>query len=309
MFKEKKMPKSLESKLPTYLSFPGKGDSLDQYLHEISKFPLIPHERLVELVREYHNPKTSRKRQYEIVEKITTPNLRFVVSVAKKKKYQNRGVPLEELIAVGNTGLLRAVKTFDPDRGVKFISYAVWWIRQAILKHVNENGGQARTPLNRTSDISKVKLLKNELIDAGLSECAARDAAIGITGVDRELILNADGLSKPIRLNDLAYGGEGTYQVIDKFPYNSTDPTDEDAETTDLSYRIKKALQTLPKRDARILGWYYALNGGNPMTLEQIGEKIGVTRERTRQIKVRALERLKEGEYGRTLRVLCDALE
>lgn len=291
------------------LSFPGKGDSLDQYFHEISQIPLIPHEEVVELAKEYHNPKTSSKRQYEIIEELTIPNLKFVISVAKK--YQGRGVELGDLISAGNDGLITAAKKYDHERGVKFISYAVWWIRQAILKSLAENSRQARVPLNRPKDIGKVKHKKQELMEAGMSEYAALEAALEETGVDRDIFLSIEGLAKPISLDAPAYEGNSKDSVIDRFHYDgdSTEPTDEGVVKADLSDRVKEALQILDPRDARILGLYFGLNEASSMTLEQIGESFGVTRERIRQIKERALKKLKKGEHGKTLRELYDMLE
>lgn len=299
------MPKNLESNILRTFSPPVIGDSLDQYLNDITKIPLISREREAKLAREYRNPNTSPERQDEIVKKLTKSNLRFVVSTAKK--YQGRGVKLADLIEEGNYGLIIAARKYDPDLGVRFISYAVWWVRQRILKYIGENGRLARIPLNTVTKANKVNRIKNKHIEEGMSEHAALQAALKETGLDLDTYLKIEGLKNPTRLDVPQYDNGDSTETLDRFIYEETVPTDENAEKTDLLDILKASLQTLPPREEQILNLYFSLDEENDMTLEKIGNILGVTRERIRQLRDRALERLRKGEYGEALKQLHDA--
>jgi RNA polymerase primary sigma factor len=225
-------------------------------------------------------------------------NLRFVISVAKK--YQNRGLGLSDLIGEGNLGLLTAVRKFDPDQGVKFISYAVWWIRQAILAALARHGRTVRVPLNRTADLSRITRTAETLRQELRREPTPEEIA-GQTGLSVDVVRSLSALNTAdIRL-DSPLDPEGERALIDRFIADEQGDPEERAMERFLTEQIDLALRTLPARDARVLRLYFGLDGGLEHTLEEIGGMLGVTRERVRQLRDRALKRLREGEVGRAL--------
>lgn len=266
--------------------------SLDQYLKEVSTHPLLTPEEEVELGHR------SLAGDEDAIQALVRANLRFVISVAKK--YQNRGVSLSDLIQEGNVGLVTAAKKFDPDQGVKFISYAVWWIRQAILSSLANQGRAVRVPLNRASDLSKIfrerERLKQEL-DRDPSPVELSEA----TGLSPKIVESLQTLNAAeIRL-DAPIGDTDDSQLMDRFIADEAILTEEEVEERLLTERISRALDTLQERDAKVLRLYFGLDGGREHTLEEIGDKLGVTRERIRQLRDRALKRLREGEEGNAL--------
>ncbi|MGH7459283.1 MAG: sigma-70 family RNA polymerase sigma factor [Longimicrobiaceae bacterium] len=266
--------------------------SLDQYLKEVSTHGLLTPEEEIETGRR------SLAGDEEAVQALVRANLRFVISVAKK--YQNRGVSLSDLIQEGNVGLVTAARKFDPDQGVKFISYAVWWIRQAILASLATQGRAVRVPLNRASDLSKIfrerEQLKQELgRDPGVEEIAAA------TGLSVEIVRSLQTLNaSEIRL-DAPIGDTEDSQLMDRFITDEAVVTEEEVEERILSERIDRALRELNPRDAKVLRLYFGLEGNREHTLEEIGDVLGVTRERIRQLRDRALSRLREGDMGPAL--------
>ena len=269
--------------------------SLDQYLREISKYPLIPQEEEVNLAQRI------RVGDGEALDKLVRSNLRFVVSVAKK--FQNRGVPLVDLIGEGNLGLMTAARKFDPDRGVKFISYAVWWIRQAVQAAIARHGRPVRVPLNRTADLSRLgrttTLLKDRLGRMPTTEELARATGLTVEAVRSLSALN----SEAVRLDHPTRDGEGN-ERIERFTSGEQESTDMSTMANSQTQDIEAALAVLPPRDAKVLRLYFGLDDGNSRTLEEIGRMMGVTRERIRQLRDRALVRLREGETGDRLRDL-----
>ena len=226
--------------------------------------------------------------------------MRFVVSVAKK--FQNRGVPLVDLIGEGNLGLMTAARKFDPDRGVKFISYAVWWIRQAVQAAIARHGRPVRVPLNRTADLSRLgrttTLLKERLSRMPTTEELARATGLTVEAVRSLSALNTEA----VRLDQPTREGEGG-ERIERFVADQ-EATDSSALANSQTDGIESALSTLPPRDAKVLRLYFGLDDGQARTLEEIGKMMGVTRERIRQLRDRALTRLREGEIGDRLRDL-----
>jgi RNA polymerase primary sigma factor len=222
-------------------------------------------------------------------------NLRFVISVAKK--YQNRGMPLIDLIGEGNVGLLTAARKFDPDQGVKFISYAVWWIRQAILSSLAKQGRTVRVPLNRTSDLSRIikgaEILRQQLRREPMPEELAQLTGLTVDVVQALSALN----SGDIRL-DAPMDPESDRSLIERFVADEMQNPEDEYMNRFVSEEIERALATLPARDAKVLRLYFGLDGGREHTLEEIGSMLGVTRERVRQLRDRALKRLREGEVG-----------
>src|SRR6266567_1425371 len=247
-------------------------DILDQYLHEVSKTPLLTQKEEIALARKV------RAGDQEAMQELVKRNLRFVISVAEN--YQNRGLPITDLIGEGNVGLLTAARKFDPDQGVKFISYAVWWIRQAILSALARQGRTVRVQLNREPSPEELSQL---------------------TGLSADVVQSLAALNtSDVRL-DAPMDPEGDRSLIERFVADEMPDTEEEAMNRFLTDEIEQALSTLPPRDAKVLRLYFGLEGGREHTLEEIGSMLGVTRERVRQLRDRALKRLREGDVGRAL--------
>jgi RNA polymerase primary sigma factor len=270
-------------------------ESLDFYLQEISRIPLLKVEEETALARR------AFRGDVEAQEKLARHNVRFVVSVAKK--FQNRGVPLMDLIGEGNLGLMTAARKFDPDRGVKFISYAVWWIRQAIQAAIARHGRPVRVPLNRTADLNRLGRATT-LLTEQLGRAPTTDELVKATGLTRDAVralsalhIEAMRLDHPVREAD----DRGRMERFVPLTQEGTDATTmANSRTNDLD----AALAALPARDAKVLRLYFGLDDGRTRTLEEIGRMMGVTRERIRQLRDRALRQLRE-QHGDKLRDLA----
>lgn len=232
------------------------------------------------------------------MQELVTKNLRFVVSVAKK--YQNRGLPLVDLIGEGNIGLLTAARKFDPDHGVKFISYAVWWIRQAIQAALARCGRTVRIPLNRTADLARIVRASETLRQELGREPTAEELAEAV-GLSVELVQSLAALNTAEVRLDGPLALEGDRSTIERFIVDGNPDAESEAMDRFLAEEVAAALRTLAPRDARVLQLYFGLDGGREHTLEEIGVLFGITRERVRQLRDRALRRLREGEVGRAL--------
>ncbi len=277
---------------------PGKGGpssdegSLDLYLREISRYPLIPQEEEVRLAQ------LIRQADEEALDKLVRSNLRFVVSVAKK--YQNQGVSLSDLINEGNLGLIRAAHKFDETKGIKFISYAVWWIRQAILQALAEQSRIVRVPLNRAGALHRItrrsSALQQELGRQPTAAEVAEGMDIEVEEVEKTLSISLNHVSLDA---PLAPGEDN--RLLDYLA--DTQNPGPDAETFEraLTQSIEDVLKGLKEREARILRLYFGLDGPEPMTLEEIGAELGITRERVRQIKEKALSRLRHVSRSKAL--------
>ena len=267
-------------------------DILDQYLYEVSTYPLLKAAEEIELAKKI------RAGDQDALQELVKRNLRFVISVAKK--YQNRGLPLIDLIGEGNVGLLTAARKFDPDQGVKFISYAVWWIRQAILSSLARQGRTVRVPLNRTADLSRIikstEALRQELNREPTPEEIAKATNLAVDVVQALAALN----TADVRL-DAPLDLDGERTLIDRFLAEGPGNTEQEVMDRFLTEEVERALRSLPPRDSKVLRLYFGLDGGREHTLEEIGGMLGVTRERVRQLRDRALKRLKEGDVGRAL--------
>jgi RNA polymerase primary sigma factor len=273
-------------------AFESERDILDQYLYEVAKTPLLTPPEEVAIARRIAAGDPNA--MHELIR----ANLRFVVSVAKK--YQNRGMALTDLIGEGNVGLLTAARKFDPDQGVKFISYAVWWIRQAILAALARQGRTVRVPLNRTADLSRI-VRSSETLRKELERQPTPEEIANATGLTVEVVQSLATLnSSDVRL-DAPVEGEGERSLSDRFV--ADEQSDPDMQVMDqlLIEEIDRALCALPPRDAKVLRLYFGLNDGREHTLEEIGSLLGVTRERVRQLRDRALKRLRDGDMGRAL--------
>jgi RNA polymerase primary sigma factor len=266
--------------------------SLDQYLRDISAFPLITREQEDILA------KRIRQHDQEALDTLERSNLRFVVSVAKK--YQNQGVSLSDLINEGNLGLIRAAHKFDETKGIKFISYAVWWIRQSILQALAEQSRIVRVPLNRAGTLHRIGKRASTL----LQELGRQPTNIEIAdGLD----ISEDEVAKTMMISQVHLSldapltpGEDN-RLLDYLPDNMNPTPDEITFEKALSEAIEESLSSLKERESKILRLYFGLDGEDPMTLEDIGTLLRITRERVRQIKEKALLKLRHNSRRRAL--------
>jgi RNA polymerase primary sigma factor len=266
--------------------------SLDQYLRDISAYPLITRDEEVELAQ------SIRTGDQEALDKLVRSNLRFVVSVAKK--YQNQGVSLSDLINEGNLGLIRAAHKFDETKGIKFISYAVWWIRQAILQALAEQSRIVRVPLNRAGTLHRIGKRANMLLQELGREATHAEIADGMDITEEEVAKTMSISQAHLSLDAPLTPGEDN-KLLDYLPDNLNPTPDEQTFEKALTESIEEALGSLKEREAKILRLYFGLDGEEPMTLEQIGALLGITRERVRQIKEKALSRLRHVSRARAL--------
>lgn len=269
-----------------------ESQSLDKYLHEIGKVDLITAEEEVILARKI------REGDQAALERLTKTNLRFVVSVAKQ--YQNQGLTLGDLINEGNLGLIKAAKRFDETKGFKFISYAVWWIRQSILQAIAEQSRIVRLPLNQVGSLSKISKAFSKLEQEFEREPSPEELAdILETTVDKI----SDTLSNSGRHVSMdapfVQGEENTLlDVLENHEPN----TDSILINESLSEEIKRSLSTLTEREREIIVLFFGLSTNHPLSLEEIGEKFNLTRERVRQIKDKALQRLRHTSRSKILK-------
>jgi len=267
--------------------------SLDQYLKEISAYPLLSREEEVELATKI------RAGEEDALNQLVRSNLRFVVSVAKK--YQNQGVALGDLINEGNLGLIRAAHKFDETKGIKFISYAVWWIRQAILQALAEQSRIVRVPLNRAGALHRIGRRSSSLIqELGREptvEEIAQELELSQDEIQRTLAISQTHLSLDAPLSP----GEDN-RLLDYLPDQESSGPDIETWERARAVSIEEALGSLKEREAKVLRLYYGLEEGkDAMTLEEIGAMLGITRERVRQIKEKALVRLRHASRSRLL--------
>lgn len=269
-----------------------ESQSLDKYLHEIGKVDLITAEEEVILARKI------REGDQAALERLTKTNLRFVVSVAKQ--YQNQGLTLGDLINEGNLGLIKAAKRFDETKGFKFISYAVWWIRQSILQAIAEQSRIVRLPLNQVGSLSKISKAFSKLEQEYEREPSPEELAdILETTVDKI----SDTLSNSGRHVSMdapfVQGEENTLlDVLENHEPN----TDSSLINESLSEEIRRSLSTLTEREREIIVLFFGLSTNHPLSLEEIGEKFNLTRERVRQIKDKALQRLRHTSRSKILK-------
>lgn len=266
--------------------------SLDKYLHEISREELLSGEKEVELA------KLIKRGDRKALELLIKGNLRFVVSVAKQ--YQNQGLSLSDLINEGNLGLIKAAERFDETRGFKFISYAVWWVRQSILQALAEQGRIVRLPLNKISSISKVNKAFNKLEqefqrEPTLDELAEMTELLP-DNIESAVVFSAAHISMDAPIRD-----EDTSDLYDILLNEDSPSPDAGLIGDSLKKEIERSLLTLNEREAHILRFFYGLNC-NPLTLEEIGVKLDLTRERVRQIKEKALKKLKNKHRNQFLK-------
>ncbi|GAA4279844.1 sigma-70 family RNA polymerase sigma factor [Gaetbulibacter aestuarii] len=267
--------------------------SLDKYLQDISKIPLITADEEVELAQRI------KKGDQQALDKLVNANLRFVVSVAKQ--YQNQGLKLPDLINEGNAGLVKAAKRFDETRGFKFISYAVWWIRQAILSALAEQARIVRLPLNKIGSINKINKayssLEQENERPPVPEEIAKRLDISVSNVKQSLKVSGRHVSMDAPLKE----GE-TSNLYDVVKSNESPRPDNGLMESSLNIEVNRALDTLSPREAAVIKHYYGISQKQPMSLQEIGDQFGLTRERVRQIKEKGIRRLRHTSKSKVLK-------
>ena len=258
---------------------------LDQYLQEIGQIALLTPQEEVDLARRF------KKGEQEALHRLTRANLRFVVSVAKK--YQGQGLTLADLINEGNYGLIKAAQRFDETRGFKFISYAVWWIRQAILQALAEQSRVVRLPLNRIGTISKIRKTSARLAQTHERqpniEELAKELEVDVEKVREALQHTGRHLSM-----DAPFNEDDDNSLLDVLPDDEDRSPDDTLMDESLKIDIERALSLLHPREAEITRLYFGIGREHPLTLEEIGQRFGLTRERVRQIKEKALRKLRQ---------------
>jgi RNA polymerase primary sigma factor len=270
-----------------------ESQSLERYLQDISKVQLLTTNEEIELAIRI------KKGDQQAMEILTKANLRFVVSVAKQ--YQNQGLSLGDLINEGNVGLIKAAKRFDETRGFKFISYAVWWIRQSILQALAEQSRIVRLPLNRIGALNRIGRAYTSLKQEFEREPSSEELAI-------ELEMDVDEISDTIKLSGRQVSMDAPFtpgeensllDILENFQQPSPD---NHLITESLKVEVRNALESLPEREAEVLRLYFGLDVDYAMTLEEIGEKFNLTRERVRQIKEKAIRRLRHASKSKNLK-------
>ncbi len=270
-----------------------ESQSLDKYLQEIGKVELLTPQEEIDLARKI------KKGDQKSLEKLTKANLRFVVSVAKQ--YQNQGLSLGDLINEGNLGLIKAAKRFDETRGFKFISYAVWWIRQSILQALAEQSRIVRLPLNRVGALNKIgkafSTLEQEFEREPSASELAEELDMSLFEVSDTLKISGRHLSM-----DAPFAQGEDNRLLDVIQDHRQPSPDSGLMGESLKEEVKRALNTLSEREAQVIRLYFGLDQEHSLTLEEIGEKFNLTRERVRQIKEKAIRRLRHASRSKALR-------
>jgi RNA polymerase primary sigma factor len=270
-----------------------ESQSLDKYLQEIGKVDLLTADEEVVLA------KRIREGDQLALEKLTKANLRFVVSVAKQ--YQNQGLSLGDLINEGNLGLIKAAQRFDETRGFKFISYAVWWIRQSILQALAEQSRIVRLPLNRVGSLNKISKTFSELEQKFEREPSPEELAEVLEVSASEVVDTMKISGRHVSMDAPFVQGEEN-SLLDVLENDGDEKPDDGLMNDSLRKEVQRALSTLTSREADVITLYFGLNGEHAMTLEEIGEKFNLTRERVRQIKEKAIRRLRHTSRSKTLK-------
>ena len=269
--------------------------SLDQYLQEIGKVDLLTPDEEIELAIRI------KKGDQTALEKLTKANLRFVVSVAKQ--YQNQGLPLGDLINEGNLGLIKAGRRFDETRGFKFISYAVWWIRQSIMQAIAEQSRMVRLTLNRVGALNKMgkalSQLEQEFERRPSPEEIATQLDMDVSDVTYAMQIAGRHVSMDA---PFAHSDDNNNSLLDVMPNDDQPAPDTTLMKESLKAEIERSLSTLTEREAEVIRLYFGLGKEHSLTLEEIGEKLNLTRERVRQIKEKALIRLRHSTRSKNLK-------
>ncbi|MBP6386002.1 MAG: sigma-70 family RNA polymerase sigma factor [Pseudarcicella sp.] len=270
-----------------------ESQSLDKYLQEIGKVDLLTPDEEVILAQKI------RDGDQLALERLTKANLRFVVSVAKQ--YQNQGLSLGDLINEGNLGLIKAAQRFDETRGFKFISYAVWWIRQSILQALAEQSRIVRLPLNRVGSLNKISKTFSELEQKFEREPSPEELAEVLEISASEVVDTLKISGRHVSMDAPFVQGEEN-SLLDVLENDGDDKPDSGLINESLRREVQRALSTLTQREADVVTLYFGLDGNHAMTLEEIGEKFNLTRERVRQIKEKAIRRLRHTSRSKALK-------
>jgi len=266
---------------------------LDHYFKEISEVPLLTVEEEIELAKKI---KTGDQKA---LHKLVTANLRFVISVAKK--YQNQGLSFEDLINEGNLGLIKAAKKFDASRGFKFISYAVWWIRQSILQAVSEHSRAVRLPMNKIGTIQKIGRVLKTLEQKHERHHSTDEIAEVLEISQREVSETIKTSSKELSL-DRQFGSDNQSNLMDILPNLDGPHPDKNLIKESLNMEIQKVLSTLSEKESKVIRLYFGLGEKHSMTLEDIGQRFNLSRERIRQIKMQAIDKMRQTSQKEMLR-------
>jgi RNA polymerase primary sigma factor len=270
-----------------------ESQSLDKYLQEIGKVELLSAEQEIALAIRM------KKGDHAAMEMLTKANLRFVVSVAKQ--YQNQGLSLGDLINEGNLGLIKAARRFDETRGFKFISYAVWWIRQSILQALAEQSRIVRLPLNRIGALNKIGKAYSNLKQEFEREPSAEEIAQSLEMDVDEISSAMQNSGKQVSVDaPFSLGDENS--LLDVIQNDELPAPDTELISESLKTEIKSVLAILPEREAEVIKLYFGLDGEYPMNLEEIGDKFNLTRERVRQIKEKAIRKLRHNSRSKILK-------
>jgi RNA polymerase primary sigma factor len=282
----------------THSKGPSGNRSLDVYLHEINKTPLLTREQEQQLARRIRAGKPGA------LDQLVKANLRFVVSIAKQ--YANQGLSLEDLINEGNLGLIKAAHRFDEKRGYKFISYAVWWIRQAMLQALAEHSRIVRLPLNRAGTLYRIGKVSRQL-DQKLGRQPTAEEIAEKLGISIEEVEDTMHIANThVSLDDPYSNDKDDNALVDYLTDEDQISPDEGTYSNALTEDMEKALNTLTDREKLILTLYFGINGKDPLTLEDIGKKLDLTRERIRQIKEKAIQRLRHSTRAKYLKGYID---
>ena len=268
--------------------------SLDMYLQDIGKVELITADEEVDLARRI------KAGDQRALDKLVKANLRFVVSVSKQ--YQNQGLSLPDLINEGNLGLIKAAQRFDETRGFKFISYAVWWIRQSILQALAEQSRIVRLPLNKIGAINKINKTYSKLEQDLEREPSFDEVAEALDMLPGDIMDTLKNNNRHLSMDAPLSTGEDGGNMYDLLENPSVISPDKELISDSLRKEIERALSTLTGREADVVRLYFGLSGGHAHSLEEIGEKFDLTRERVRQIKEKAVRRLKHGSRSKLLK-------
>ena len=268
--------------------------SLDKYLQEIGKVDLITADEEVELAQRI------KAGDQIALEKLTKANLRFVVSVAKQ--YQNQGLTLPDLINEGNLGLIKAAQRFDETRGFKFISYAVWWIRQSILQAIAEQSRIVRLPLNQVGSLNKINKIYAQL-EQELERPPVADELAAALEIPEDKVKDTMSVSGRHVSVDAPLKEDEDFSLLDLISNNESPSADGDLMRESLQKEIERSLETLTERERDVIRLFFGIGMNHGLTLEEIGDKFDLTRERVRQIKEKAIRRLRQNSRSRLLKM------
>lgn len=268
--------------------------ALDKYLNDIGKIPLLGADDEAELARRI------REGDQDALDLLTQSNLRFVVSVAKQ--YQNQGLSLSDLINEGNVGLMKAARRFDETKGFKFISYAVWWIRQSILQAIVEHSRIVRLPLNKVGSYNKINKAMSSFVQEFEREPTHEELAAILEVSPKEIANMLKSGGRHVSVDAPLSGEDGDATMLDTISSGNDMSPDEELMEESLRGEVQQSLSILSPREMEVLSSYYGLNGHQALTLEEIGDLYDLTRERVRQIKERAIRRLRKSYNRNNLR-------